>query len=254
MRIAIITGASSGLGAEYIKQIDKKYRFSELWIIARRKKRLENIARETRTKVRVLAMDLTDTAMREKLASILAKTKPVVGLLINAAGMGKIGRYDEIGPQNELAMIRLNCEAAVAVTQIVLPYMRKGSRIMQICSTAAFQPLQGLSVYAASKAFLLRYSRGLGAELLGTGIRVTAVCPYWIKDTEFIPVAKETESSAVRHFPFASVKRSVAAVSLWVSKVGFPVCTPGIFCTIHRIISIIPDTVLMLGWEGIRRI
>ena len=82
---------------------------------------------------------------------------------------------------------------------------------MQICSTAAFQPFQYLSIYAASKSFLYRYSRALRVELLSRRISVTAVCPYWIRDTEFIGTAQKTRNSTyVRRFPLASRQRNVA--------------------------------------------
>ena len=107
-------------------------------------------------------------------------------------------------PEELTHMIDLNCKAAVHMTAICMPHFTKGSRILQICSTAGFQPMQGLNVYAASKAFLLRYSQALRWELIGKQIYVTAVCPYWIKDTEFIGVAKHTDNPkaahAVHHF------------------------------------------------------
>ena len=100
-------------------------------------------------------------------------------------------------------MIDLNCKAAVNLTEAVLPYMKRGGRVLEICSSAAFQPLPGLNVYAATKAFLLSYSRALRWEVAPRGIRVTAVCPGWIK-TEFIDVAKDTQNGrTVRSYPFA---------------------------------------------------
>lgn len=253
MNIAIITGASSGLGAEFAEQLANTEKPDELWLIARREERLHALAGRLPVKCRVLPLDVTDSEAMEGFRKMLKEEKPNVRTLIVAAGMGKIGTYRDIDRKAALAMVRLNCEAAVDMTESVLPYMEGGARILEIASTSAFQPLQGLNIYAATKAFLLRYSRGLGAELLPRGIRVTAVCPYWIKDTEFIPVAKETESAAVRHFPLASKRKNVAAASLLASRLGFPVCTPGVICTLHRIVSALPDSVLMLGWEGIRR-
>ena len=107
-------------------------------------------------------------------------------------------------------MIDLNCRAAAALTAAVLPYMGRGSRVLEICSSAAFQPLPGFNVYAATKAFLLRYSRALRWEAAPRGIRVTAVCPGWIR-TDFMDVARDTKNGrTVRSFPFAQRPETVA--------------------------------------------
>ena len=254
MSIAIITGASSGLGAEYARQISQKNRVDEIWVIARRVDRLEALKKELSTPTRIFQIDLSAENDMERFRQTLAEEKPDVEYLIHAAGFGKIGTYKQIDRKASMAMVRLNCEAAVDITESVIPYMRRKSRIIEISSTSAFQPFQGLNVYAASKAFLLRYSRALGVELFGTGITVTAVCPYWIKDTEFIPVASETKSTAIRHFTFASKKKNVVAVSLFFAEKGFPVCTPGIISSIHRVMTILPDSVLQLIWSGLRRL
>ncbi len=157
--------------------------------------------------------------MQEKLSA----ERPDVRMLINAAGSGKIAASAALPLEQVDQMIDLNCRAAVDVTQICLPYMDSGAKIMEICSTAAFQPIPYLNVYAASKAFLYRYSRALRFELRPRDITVTAVCPYWIKDTEFIPSARQTASadktmseaqSPIRSFPLASTSKTVAERAL----------------------------------------
>ena len=170
MSIAIITGASSGLGAEYARQISQKNRVDEIWVIARRVDRLEALKKELSTPTRIFQIDLSAENDMERFRQTLAEEKPDVEYLIHAAGFGKIGTYKQIDRKASMAMVRLNCEAAVDITESVIPYMRRKSRIIEISSTSAFQPFQGLNVYAASKAFLLRYSRALGVELFGTGI------------------------------------------------------------------------------------
>lgn len=119
--------------------------------------------------------------------------------------------------------------------------------------------MQGLNVYAASKAFLLRYSQALRWEVIGKRIFITAVCPYWIKDTEFIGVAKETgdprAAKAVRHFPLASKSKGVVRWALFANRLGFWVTTPGPVCFIHRFFcKIMPPVVPMGWWELIRRL
>jgi len=195
MRIAIITGASSGLGREYALRADREHAYSEIWVIARRTDRLEELADECETPVRPISLDLSKPQSTRILSKLLGGVEePVfeVGLLVNAAGFGKFGTYRDITQDETDAMIDLNCRALADITQAVLPYMDRGARIMQIASCAAFQPLPGLNLYAATKAFVLSYTRALRFELRGRDIRATAVCPYWIK-TEFVKVARHAE-------------------------------------------------------------
>lgn len=254
MNIAIITGASSGLGAQFARLVDGQY--DEIWAIARRAERLEQLRTQLRTPVRALALDLTDRAAPRELERLLSERGADVRLLINAAGFGKIGRWDDISLADCENMIDLNCRAAVAVTRVALGHMSAGAHIMQVCSTSAFQPFQYLNVYAASKAFLYRYSRALRVELRPRGISVTAVCPYWIKDTEFIPVAQDTRDSAyIRGFPLASRQARVARRALADALRGRAVSTPGVVCTLHRAVAkLVPAALMMRAWELIRRI
>ena len=206
--------------------------------------------------VRAVPMDLTLPESIAQLEAMLAEEQPHVAVLINAAGFGKIGNYEEISREDEERMITLNCRAAVSVTRLCIPYMRERDRILEICSTSAFQPFQHLNVYAASKAFLYRYSRALRVELMPKKIRVTAVCPYWIRDTEFIPVAKGQKGNGrIRHFPLASRKRSVVKWALRDSRAGFAVSAPGPVCIVHRVVcKIIPAEAMMGLWALLRRI
>lgn len=255
MNIAIVTGASSGLGREFVKQIAQKADVEEIWVIARREERLTEIREKCQVPVRVLPMDLVKQESIQKLEDLLASERPVVSILVNAAGFGKVGDYRQVTRRESDAMIDLNCRAAVDVTLVCLPYMERKSRILEICSTSAFQPFQYLNVYAASKAFLYRYSRALGVELMGSEITVTAVCPYWVKDTEFIPIAEETdEKNAIRHFPVASKAVNVVTRALNDSALGLPVSTPGPICFVHRIAAkFIPAQIMMGIWAILRR-
>lgn len=254
MKIAIVTGASSGLGGRFVRLLDGEG-LDEIWVIARRAQRLEELRAQVSTPLRVLPMDLTDKHAVRELAGLLDETGCDVRVLINAAGFGKIGRWDDISLEDCESMIDLNCRAATAVTRVALPHMSEGARIMQICSTSAFQPFPYLSIYAASKAYLYRYSRALRRELKPRRIKVTAVCPYWIKDTEFIAVAKRTEdSSYIRSFPLASKQDRVARRAMEDSRLGLAVSTPGVVCTLHRAIAkIVPAGLMMEMWELLRR-
>jgi short-subunit dehydrogenase len=254
--IGIVTGASSGLGREFVQRIADGWKCDEIWVIARRKERLEELAGQCSTKIRVFAYDITNIDSIREIQKILEEEKPAVKVLVQAAGSGKIGSYKDLSLEEENVMIDLNCRAAVDITKIVIPYMKPGSRIIEICSTAAFQPLQYLSVYAASKSFLYRYSRALRVELAPKGIVVTAVCPYWIKDTEFIAKAKQSKNSSyIKSFPFASMQTSVVRGALRDSRMGLAVSTPGLICTFDRLVGkIIPADAMMGAWELIRHI
>ena len=139
------------------------------------------------------------------------------------------------------------------MTNLCLPYLAKGSRILEICSTASFQPLPGLGVYAATKAFLYSYTKALHHELLFRGVHVTAVCPYWVKDTEFIPVARAGKTKQYRHFPLASRSPSVVRLSLAASAANLWVVTPGLVCSVHRIAAKCIPHALMVPLLGLLR-
>ncbi len=247
MNLAIITGASSGLGACYAEFLDHEG-LDELWLIARRKSRLELVASKLKTRTRILSLDLTqEDSFQEIQEALMHVQEPEVRWLINCAGMGCLGKTTDIDMEMTETMISLNCTAPVHITQMLLPFMSAGSHIMNICSCAAFQPIPYLNIYAATKSFLLSYSRALSMEIKEQGISVTAVCPYWIKDTAFIPLAKTTDiSHLIVHFPFASQKTLIAKRSFAAAKMGVQICTPDLVSLLHRIVSnFLPKSFMM---------
>ena len=247
MNIAIITGASSGLGAWYARLLDKE-NLDELWLIARREKRLATIGGLCEKKTRVLALDLTDAASIAVLEDELAKTEdPEVAWLVNCAGFGRIGFAGDIDARTLAQMTQLNCTAPLTLTEALLPFMGAGSKILNVASCAAFQPIPGLSAYAATKAFLLSWSRALGHELSSQSIGVTAVCPYWIRDTEFISRAETTDTRHLyKNFPFATDAETVARRSIRAAKNGIAVCTPDAISLLDRLAAkILPHELLM---------
>ena len=199
MRIAIVTGASSGMGREFVKQVSKKEKFDEIWVIARRKEALESLKKEVKAKIRPITLDLQNPESFETYKKLLAEEKPEVALLANIAGYGKFGKYDEISLEDCLGMIDLNCKALVAMSQLTIPYMKRGSKILQLDSLSAFQPVPYLNVYGSSKSFVLSYSRALNRELKTKGIRVMSVNPGWVK-TEFFDHATKSSNYAITYF------------------------------------------------------
>lgn len=186
MNIIIITGASSGMGREIALQIDKIYndKLDEIWLISRRISRLEELSEKLSHTARIYPMDLTKEEDIEGLKTSLSILKPSILMLVNASGYGIVGNFYASDNNEESGMVRLNCEALVNMTHLALPYMKKGARIIQFASAAAFVPQPGFSVYAATKSFVLSFSRSLNEELKSKKITVTAVCPGPV-NTEF---------------------------------------------------------------------
>ncbi len=228
-RIAVITGASSGMGREFVTRLDGQSAFDELWLIARRQDKLEELASLTHAKVRAIPLDLGRAEAIEAYQALLAKENPQVAVLVNAAGFGKFRAFTDLTLEEQLAMIDLNDKALVAMTHITLPYMEKGSCIYQLGSLSSFQPVPYINVYGASKAFVLSFSRALNKELSrqGRGIKVMAVCPGWVK-TDFFDraVVDDTITYYNRYYTAAEVvDRALKDMKKGkdVSVCGFPV-------------------------------
>lgn len=195
-KIAIITGASSGMGMEMSRQInDLIPAIDEIWIIARRKDRLVELSKRLDTSCVIIEADLMDSDFYKKYQEMLENEKAHVKLLVNAAGYGMMGNISELPLEENTGMVRLNCEALTAITRITLPYMMKKSRIINFASSAAFLPQPGFAVYAATKSYVLSFSRALNQELRKRQIYVTAVCPGPVA-TEFFTKAEQTHKRA----------------------------------------------------------
>lgn len=185
MRIAVITGASSGIGREFAVQIPRLYKnLDEIWVIARRTEQLKKLERELPVPVRIFDSDLKRDYVYERIEKELERKRPNIRMLVNAAGYGKIGQFEHSNLDAQLGMIDVNMRALTKMTYLCLPYLQKGSRILQIASSAAFVPQPGFAVYAASKSYVYSFSHALSCELKERGIYVTAVCPGPV-DTEF---------------------------------------------------------------------
>lgn len=210
MKIAVVTGASSGMGREFITQIADRFNgIDEIWIIARREERLKELVHTVPAHLRLFAIDLTSQKELMELHRALEEEHPDVKWLINAAGFGKIGPIGSLSLTDETGMVDLNCKALCAVTHMVLPYLSGNSRIIQFASSAAFLPQPDFAIYAATKAFVLSYSRALNEELKPRGIYVTAVCPGPVK-TEFFDIAETTgEIPLYKRLVMADPKRVV---------------------------------------------
>lgn len=244
-KIAVITGASSGMGREMVFELADRFRaIEEIWVIARRQDRLDDLDGRAAVKIRKFPMDITKEAAQDRLKRALEEEKPDVKFLINGAGYGKIGKAGAVPLEDETGMIALNCMALTAVTYIVLPFMSRNSRIIQFASAAAFLPQPGFAVYAATKSFVLSYSMALNEELKDRDICVTAVCPGPVK-TEFFDIAETTGKiplykKLVMADPKKVVRKAVidSAMGKTVSVYGFLMKAFFLLCKLlpHRLI------------------
>ncbi len=246
-KIAVITGASSGIGRQFADTVSEFGTFDEVWVIARRIERLQELCLPFKT--RVISLDLADRESYSLYANMLETEKPDVALLINASGFGKFCATDETAVDVNLNMVDLNCQAIIAMCQYTLPYMNKGAHIVNIASVAAFQPVPYINVYSASKAFVLHYSRSLNRELKKREISVTAVCPFWTK-TEFFERAIAKDDNAVVKKYVALYKPQQIVSRAWrdvkrrhdVSQFGFIARTQTLLA------KILPHSFVMSFW------
>lgn len=209
--VIIVTGASSGMGREFARQLDKlcPENIDEFWLIARRKERLEDLSSQLEHKCALLAYDLTDSTSIAKLSYKLKSEDCIVRILVNCAGFGLIGRFTELNIDRQLEMVDVNCKAMVKLTYVCLPYMKRNSRIINLASAASFAPQPDFVIYAATKAFAESFNRALNRELSCRHIYVTSVCPGPV-DTEFFDIAQvNQESPAWKKIAMASAKNVV---------------------------------------------
>jgi len=191
MTVAIVTGASSGMGREFVRQLSAYVQVDAIWAIARRAEALEALKAEVSVPLRPIALDLLQEDSFQTIRQLLETEKPDVKLLVNAAGFGKFGAYHKVSLEDDCRMIDLNCKALLVMTRLCLPYMSSGSHILQLDSLSAFQPVPYITTYGATKAFVLSYSRSMNRELKSRGIRMMAMNPAWVK-TEFFDHAFQT--------------------------------------------------------------
>lgn len=213
MGTALITGASSGIGADLARQFHAAGH--AVILVARRRDRLDNLASELGAKARVLVADLADPASP---ARIFAETGPV-DILVNNAGFGDFGDFSRQDAGRQQGMIAVNIAALTALTQFYLPAMveRRAGRILNVASIAAFMPCPGIAVYAATKAYVLSFSDALAAELKGSGVTITCLCPG-STDTEFAEIANMGGKLAMRMAMSSDVVARIGAAAALAGK------------------------------------
>jgi short-subunit dehydrogenase len=178
---SLVTGASSGIGAEIARELAR--RGHGVTLMARREDRLRALADELQkahgVRAEVIGCDVADVEARARAAREIEERGLAVEVLVNNAGFGSAGAFQDLDQEKELAMVRTNVEAVLAFCGMYVPAMVERGRgaVLNVASTAAFQPLPRQATYAASKAFVLSFTDGLHADLHGTGVTATALCP-----------------------------------------------------------------------------
>lgn len=219
MATALITGASSGIGESFAYAL--AHQNYDLVLVARRQDRLQAVAAKAMeigaARTEIVAADLGRSGAPLELQARLAAVPIEVDYLINNAGFGTTGRFDRLPLAREIDEIELNVTALVALTRLFLPPMVERGRgtIINVASTAAFQPLPYMATYAATKAFVLSFTEAVATETAGTGVRIMALCPGPVR-TEFQAVARN-ENALMPSFVYLDadtvVKQALAAVA-----------------------------------------
>ena len=251
MNIAIVTGASSGMGREFVLQLSEYVTVDEIWVIARREQALNELKTEVSVPVRPIPLDLSKAESFTALADLLEAEKPNVKLLVNAAGFGKFGSFHKVSLEDDCKMIDLSCKALLLMPRLAIPYMQSGSHILELDSLSAFQPVPYITTYGATKAFVLSYTRAVNRELRPRGIRCMAMNPGWVK-TEFFDHAFKTNGSEVQYFDRLYEAKDVVATGLKdlyrsrkdVSIHGFPVRMQ------VRLVKLLPHSIVMSVWQN----
>ena len=246
MNIAIVTGASSGMGRDFVSAVDQEYNLDEIWVIARREDRLKALEGTVKAKIRPLVLDLSLNSSVDTIGALLEKERPSVKILVNAAGYGVFGAFTDNTLEETTGIIDLNDKSLVAVTYTVLPYMKKNSAIINLGSNSSWQPVPYMAVYGASKAFVLSFSRALSMELRNRSIKVLAVCPGWIK-TEFFDRAVHDDT--IKYYDRFYESKDVVARAMKDLKKGKLASILGLPVRMQvRLVKFLPVKLIMNIW------
>ena len=235
--IALVTGASSGIGAELAREAAKDGH--DLVLVARRREPMQALAAELKAlgaESTIILADLSKPGAAAVLMQDIEARGIAIDTLINNAGLGETARFDRSDPEKVAAMLQVNIVALTELTRLMLPKMvaRRRGRIMLLASTAAFQPGPHMAVYYASKAYVLSFGRAIAYELRGTGVTVTTLCPGPTA-TEFVEVA-QMESIGLFNSPMPVMQAAeVARLGYAALNAGRPVVVTGL---LNRIIAL----------------
>lgn len=246
MNIGIITGASSGLGVVYLKSVVKLYpNLDEIWIIARRKERLESLKEEYKNVIiRPIALDLSLNESYTELESLLKEVKPNIEILVNNAGFERTGSLKTMSSKDILSTIDLNVKGSTMINHLCLSYMKKGSVGIMTGSVSSFCPVPYQAVYSSSKVYVRFLSRAIREEVKRKGINFLVMCPGNM-DTEMNPKGGDSQSPMVDKLPFLDMNK-ITLKSIKKAKKGKAIYTPGMFYKNYRLFSkILPSSFMI---------
>ena len=248
--IAIVTGASGGLGREFVRLILEMPEVDEVWAMARSLDKLEALASEFGDRVKPYPMDLSDVEAIKAFGESLKEADVKISFLVNNAGFAKFCAYDDISLDESINMINLNVSGVVAMGLVCIPYMPKGSHMINIASQASCQPLPYQNVYSSTKAFVRNYSRALNVELREKGIIVTAVCPGWIK-TPLFDRGLIGAKKAASNFSNMSEPKDVAEKAMRDALRGKDMSVYSFYVKLcHLVAKILPQKLMIKIWLG----
>lgn len=246
--IAIITGASAGLGKEFVRILADRSELDEIWAVARNEQKLQALAEEYGKKVRTFSKDLSDRKQIEQFGEILQDADVSIQYLINNAGFARFCSYDDLSIEESLNMIDLNINGLVAMGLICIPYMKNGSHLINIASQASFQPLPYQNIYSSTKAFVRNYTRALNVELRDRGIVATAVCPGWMK-TDLIDNGLIGADKATSRFRMMVTPDVVAEKAIRDADRNKDISVYGLYVkTAHAFAKLLPQRLMMKIW------
>ncbi len=253
--IAIVTGASSGLGKEFVKLLVNDKNIDEIFVLARSKDKLNELKTDYGDKIKPYPTDLSDINNIKSFGKVLEEEKPNIKILVNNAGFAKFCSYDDISIDETINMINLNISGVVAMGLVCIPFMNKNSHIINIASQASFQPLPYQNVYSSTKVFVKNYSRALNVELKEKGICVTAVCPGWIKTNLFERGCINAKKGTTK-FAYMVTPDVIAKKALKDAYKNKDISVYGLYVNFCRFLSkFLPEKVVMKIWlsqQGIK--
>lgn len=245
MKVAVITGASGGLGEQFVKEVSHLPDIDEIWMIARRRDRMEKIAESVEKACRIIKADLSERNELKQISVLLAEIRPEIHLLINNAGVTEKRSFCEQTETELENVITVNVTAPVLLTRMCLPYMGRRTSIINIASVCAFAPFYDLPLYAAAKRCMLHFGRALDAQLEDSGISVLTVCPGNMETGMNSRAEQAKKKSRNRFVPYLDTVL-VARGSLKAAEGGRKVYTPGIvYRLFHLIAWLLPDSLLL---------
>ena len=251
MQIAIITGASSGLGKVFFEKVVERYpQLDEYWVIARSENKLKELAEQhPQQKVRVVSLDLSDTSSMERFEDLLQELQPDIRVLINNAGFDRAGLFREMKNTDIYSLMNLNVMGTTMMSRLCLPYMNKGSYQIITGSIGSFAPLPWRAVYSASKAYVRFLARALHEEERKRGVNIMLLSPGNMK-TEMFQANASGEGGKLSFFPFLDLEKETVR-SMQKAERGCASYTPRMFYKLYRLLAKIVPSAIMVKFTSV---